>query len=54
MTASAGRAPVDAMELNMDPIDIVLIFIGIALVAIVPIGCILTRGSGGKAGKASH
>jgi hypothetical protein len=38
----------------MDPTDIALIFIAIGLVAIVPIGCIMTRGSGGKAGKPSH
>jgi hypothetical protein len=36
------------MELNMDPLTIVLWIIGIALFAIIPCGIVLTRNGGGK------
>ncbi len=38
----------------MDPINIALWLILIALIALIPIGCVLTRGKGGSRPPAAH
>jgi hypothetical protein len=56
ITLSAGRQHADEMELSMDLVNVALLLIFIAIIAIIPIGCRMTRGHGkpGAAGGAHH
>jgi hypothetical protein len=44
------------MELSMDLVNVALLLIAMAIIAIIPIGCRMTRGHGkpGAAGGAHH